>query len=275
MKLAVFVAVFASLAGSAFAQSGFLDRSVTLGGVEHRFQVYVPANYAKGPPLPVVVDLHGIGLQGSDGLLQTSIGLAAAIRHDRARFPVIAILPQDQAGKRWLDADMQALVIAELDQTVRQFKTDPRRIYLSGFSMGATGAYRLAYHWPNRFAAVAMIAGRVTTADVKTYSEADKGADRAANPFVAQADPFAALAKGLAGVPITIFHGDADRTVPVSQSRQLAAALQAAGANVRYRENPGGDHYDTAEKAYASDDFMPWLLTQRSPSPPKADKPAR
>jgi predicted peptidase len=261
--LAVAAALVA--AAPAWAETGFLDRSVTVAGVAHRYQVYVPATYDGKTALPVVVDLHGIGLQGADGMQQTSIGLAAAIRKDRDRFPVIAVFPQDQAGKRWLDADMEALAMAELDRTAREFKTDPKRVYLTGFSMGATGAYRVAYRWPHRFAAMAVVAGRITTADVKTYSEADKAADRGDNPFVVQVDPFAALAKGIAGLPITIFHGAADATVPVEQSRRLAVALMAAGAKVDYRENPGGGHYDTAEKAYGAADFMPGLLAHRLP----------
>lgn len=75
-----------------------------------------------------------------------------------------------------------------------EFGGDPARLYLTGFSMGATGAYRIAYRWPARFAAIAAIAGRVDTSDAATYSDRDKEADRKANPFVTAADPFAALA---------------------------------------------------------------------------------
>jgi predicted peptidase len=264
MRTALVLAVLvASFATAASAESGFLDRSVLVAGAMHRYQVYVPPGFDGRTALPVVVDLHGIGLQGEDGLQQTTIGLAAAIRKNRSRFPVIAVFPQDQTGKRWLDADMEDLAMAELDATAREFRTDPARVYLTGFSMGATGAYRIAYRWPHRFAAMAVIAGRVTTADVKTYSEADKAADRHANPFVAEADPFTALARGLGALPIAIFHGDADTTVPVEQSRRLTTALKAFGGELRYNENPGGDHYDTAEKAYGAEDFMPWLLAHR------------
>lgn len=41
--------------------------------------------------------------------------------------------------------------------------------------------------------------------------------------------------------PLLIIHGDADRTIPVSHGRRLAAA---AGENARYEEIPGGDHND-------------------------------
>ena len=42
--------------------------------------------------------------------------------------------------------------------------------------------------------------------------------------------------------PFHIAHGDADRFVPVAQSRQLADALRDAGVEVEFTEVPGGDH---------------------------------
>jgi predicted peptidase len=174
----------------------------------------------------------------------------------------VAVFPQAEKGKRWLAADMEELVIAELDQAITEFGGDPMRVYLTGFSMGATGAYRVAYRWPDRFAALATIAGRVETSDVKTYSDGEKAADRQANPFVSAADPFAALALKIKHLPIRIFHGDADETVPVNQSRRLTRALQTAQADVHYKEYAGATHVGAAEKAYAERDLITWLLTQ-------------
>ena len=246
----------------ASAETGFLDRMITMGAAMYPYQVYVPAEHTRARSWPVVVFLHGDGAQGQDGLMPTARGLADAIRFERSRFPVIAVFPQAEKGKRWLDADMEELVIAELDQTMREFGGDPMRVYLTGFSMGATGAYRIAYRWPNRFAAVAAIAGRVETSDVKTYSDREKAADRQANPFVSAADPFAALALRIKHLPIRIFHGDADETVPVEQSRHLTRALQAAQADVHYQEYVGETHVGAAQKAWAESEWITWLLTQ-------------
>ena len=247
---------------TASADTGFLDRSVTVGAVTYRYQVYVPAEHSRSRLWPVVVDLHGNGAQGPDGLLPTARGLADQIRFNRSRFAAVVVFPQAEAGKRWLDADMEELVIAQLDRTMTEFAGDPARVYLSGFSMGATGAYRIAYRWPNRFAAIVAIAGRVDTSDARTYSDRDKDADRKANPFVSAPDPFAALAEKIKHLPIRIFHGDADETVPVEQSRRFVPALKAAHANVRYEEYAGATHVGAAEKAYADKELIAWLFTQ-------------
>jgi predicted peptidase len=246
----------------ASAETGFLDRTVTMGAATFRYQVYVPIGHTRARSWPVIVFLHGDGAQGHDGLMPTARGLADAIRFDRSRFPVVAVFPQAEKGKRWLDADMEELVIAELDQTITEFGGDQTRVYLTGFSMGATGAYRIAYRWPNRFAALAAIAGRVETSDAKTYSDREKAADSQANPFVSAADPFAALALRIKHLPIRIFHGDADETVPVDQSRRLTRALQATTAEVHYQEYAGATHVGAAQKAWDERDWIAWLLAQ-------------
>lgn len=243
------------------ADTGFLDRSVTIGGLTYRYQVYVPADYSRTRTWPVLVDLHGNGAQGGDGLIQTIRGMAEQIRRDRSRFPAIVVFPQAADSKRWFEGDMQELVIAELDKVMAEFRGDPDRVSLTGFSMGATGAYRMAYRWPDRFAAIAAVAGMVDTA-ASEYPDRDKAADARANPFVKERDPFAALAARTRRVAITICHGDADETVPVEQSRRLAAALRAAGADVRYQEYAGASHVGAAVTAYDDATLIAWLLAQ-------------
>ena len=249
---------------SALADTGFLDRTVTLGNVSYRYQVYVPADHPRATSWPVIVDLHGNGAQGTDALLPTARGLADQIRQNRSRFPAVVVFPQAAVGKRWFDAEMEDLVIAELDRTMSEFGGDPARVYLTGFSMGGTGVYRIAYRWPTRFAGLVAVAGRVDSSGAASYSDQDKEADRQANRFVRATDPFAALAAKIAHVPIRIFHGGADETVPVEQSRRLAAALKAAGAkSLRYDEYAGADHVGAAVKAYGDEGLFTWLFAQR------------
>ena len=263
MKTMIVAVISLMLAhGSVRTDTGFLDRSITVGTVTYRYQVYVPAEHTRERLWPVIVKLHGNGSQGTDALVPTRGGLADRIRANRAEVPAIVLFPQAAVGKRWLDGDMEELVIAELERTVSEFGGDPARIYLTGFSMGATGAYRIAYRWPTRFAAIVGIAGRVETSDARTYADRDKEADRQANPFVTAPDPFSALAATIKQIPIRLFHGDNDKTVPVEQSRRLLAALKTAGANVQYVEYPGATHEDASNKAFAEVDLISWLLAQ-------------
>lgn len=45
----------------AYAQTGFLDRTITIDDAPYRYQVYVPADYTPRTSWPVIVSLHGNG----------------------------------------------------------------------------------------------------------------------------------------------------------------------------------------------------------------------
>jgi len=70
------------------------------------------------------------------------------------------------------------------------------------------------------------------------------------------------LVQRLGRVPIWIFHGEVDQVVNVNGSREPAAALKAASANVRYSELLGLNH-NSWDAAYASDEFTRWLFAQQ------------
>jgi acetyl esterase/lipase len=59
---------------------------------------------------------------------------------------------------------------------------------------------------------------------------------------VGEADELARRASPVTFVHAGAAHGDADRFVPVAQSRQPASALRAAGVAVEFTEVPGADH---------------------------------
>jgi len=70
------------------------------------------------------------------------------------------------------------------------------------------------------------------------------------------------LVQRLGKVPIWIFHGEVDQVVNVSGSREPAAALKAASADVRYTELLGLNH-NSWDAAYASNEFSRWLFDQQ------------
>lgn len=258
MRVAACVALLCGACVSTWADTGFLDRSISFRGNSYRYQVYVPLDFTESKQWPIIVNLHGNTLQGQDGLLQTAVGMGNQIRRTRSRFSAIVLLPQAPEGGRWEQPTLQELVIAQLDRTVTEFHGDSSRVYLTGDSMGGTGALRVAYRWPERFAALAIVSGRI-----QARTSAAGAADRNANPFVAAADPFSALARRVQQVPIRLFHGTSDETNSVEESRHLAMALKALGGTVSFLEYPGAGHIDGIEKAYAERDFVDWLLGHR------------
>ncbi|WP_370179214.1 alpha/beta fold hydrolase [Alteriqipengyuania sp.] len=57
------------------------------------------------------------------------------------------------------------------------------------------------------------------------------------------------------GIPVLLVHGKKDQRVPVDQSRDMVRALQRAGKDVTYVEQPEGDHHFSRDE-----DMMQFLL---------------
>ena len=239
-------------------ETGFLDRTIRLDGATHRYQVYVPAEYSKSKRWPVILFLHGSGERGADGRLQTEVGLGTALRRTSDRYPAIVVFPQAPADDRW-PGPASRLALATLDQTAKEFRTDPDRTYLAGISMGGNGAWYLAYRFPERFAATIVVCGWfVPRAQQPTREPVVPPSD---------GDPDSALAARLAMHPIWIFHGDSDPVIPPDDARRIAARLAKLGPGVRFTELKDTGH-DAWDPAFANPELQTWLFAQvRTPAP--------
>ena len=138
-----------------------------------------------------------------------------------------------------------------------EFNADASRVYLTGLSMGGNGAWYLAYHHADRFAAVVVVCGFVGD-----FTGTTSGVHYPAIVATSSSDPYAAIAQRVSRLPIWIFHGDADATVPVEVSRRMAAALKTIGADVQYTELPGVGH-NAWDPAYDRADLFTWLFKQK------------
>jgi poly(3-hydroxybutyrate) depolymerase len=143
------------------AETGFLNRSVTVDGEDYRYVVYVPRAYNAAMRWPVILFLHGSGESGTDGLLQTELGLPRAVRRHPERFPAVIVMPQADRGKKWSDAAMEKQALAALDASAKEFHGDPERTYLTGLSLGGYGTWSMAANNPGRFAALVPVCGAI------------------------------------------------------------------------------------------------------------------
>jgi predicted peptidase len=238
-------------------ETGFLDRTVTAAGETYHYQVFVPETFDRSKKWPVILFLHGSGERGDNGRLQTDVGLGRAIRQYGGNLPFVVVMPQCRSDDHinWTDAAMENQALAALDAAIKEFHGDRTRIYLTGLSMGGYGTWDLAAKYPGRFAAYVPICGGIR-------APADSSRLHVAlvdDPAIS--DPYAETAKRIGKTPVWIFHGADDPAVPVDESRKMAAALQAAGGNMKYTEYPGTGH-NSWDKAYAETGLIDWLLAQ-------------
>ena len=139
----------AVLAAQAAPEAQFLDRTVTVKGTAYRYVVSIPGDWSAAREWPVILFLHGSEEHGDDGIAQAKVGMGLAVRRHPERFPAIVVMPQCRPGVDWRAPEMEAQILAALDAAAREFHGDPRRTYLTGFSMGGYGTWSLAAKYPD------------------------------------------------------------------------------------------------------------------------------
>ncbi len=165
----------------------YIQQEVGEGRSKIPYAVYLPPGFDRIRQWPLILFLHGAGESGGDGVAPTRVGIGPALRTYPDRYPAVVVLPQCPAGGHWYGR-VAELALRAADEMGRQYDIDVDRLYLTGISMGGFGSFWLASEHPDRFAAVVPICGG--------------------------GDP-EAMAPALAEVPVWVFHGGADRVVPV------------------------------------------------------------
>jgi predicted esterase len=204
-----------------------------LGLITHRYLSFLPNGYQEGTATyPLILFLHGSGERGLDVEEVRKHGPHKyLLAHDN---PFIIIEPQCDPGQWWHACAVDDL----LDEVCAKYRVDRERIYLTGLSMGGFGTWATIGENAERFAAAVPICGR--------------------------GDPREAAR--MKDLPIWIFHGAKDPTVPVKNSLDMAAALGALGGRVKLTVYPEAQH-DSWTEAYNTPELYQWLLRQRLGKP--------
>jgi predicted peptidase len=202
---------------------------------------------------PLVLYLHGSGGLGDDNQKQLGLGNIFGTRvwllpENQKRFPCYVVAPQTDRGWARYDLSQQAdgrakvipglgegsrMALEVIDALRHEFAIDDRRIYVTGQSMGGAGAWNVIAHRPQFFSAAVICCGSISAED---------GAESI-------------------GTPLWNFHGDSDKTVPVSTSRDRIAARRKAGGRPLYTEYSGVDH-NVWEWAYTEPALVEWVFSE-------------
>lgn len=192
---------------------------------------FLPAGYAGGTARwPMILALHGAG-----GLIQEDNLIEVEAKRD-SQFPFIVIAPRSSNG--WDNAALDQVIV----EVTGKLRVDTDRIYLTGLSMGAYGAWNLAEAYPHRFAALALISGGGTPAD----------------------------ACQLKHLPIWAFANRDDPVVPSTESLNIVRAVNACGGiaqlTVYDQLAPGQWAHNAWQAAWTSPELYQWfLLNKRQP----------
>jgi phospholipase/carboxylesterase len=202
-------------------------------------------------PFPTVVALHGWGASAHD-----LIGLAPVLHRGGAlvlcpQGPVSVPVGPGYVGYGWFPirgggalepaefAAGKAALADFLDEALRRYPADPRKLVLLGFSQGGVMAYDLALRDPERFLALVTLSSWLPAALAGSIPRQP----------------------GLARLASLVIHGSEDPMIQVARGQESRDALLKLGVPTTYREYPMGHEI----RPEALRDLVEWLEKQLSP----------
>ncbi len=157
--------------GHAALTAGDHVRHIVIGERKRTYIVHVPEGYDAKKPTPVVLALHGAGMNGSmmvwfTGLNKTSDAKGFIVVYPSGTGPG-SFLTWNAGGligrfkdERVDDVDFIRMLLDELATLVN---VDAKRVYACGMSNGGMMSYRLAVELSDRIAAIAPVGGTMAT----------------------------------------------------------------------------------------------------------------
>ena len=199
----------------------------TPAGTMLPYRMLRPNQATRGRLYPLVIMLHGSGQIGTDNNAQLDqLALSWAQPSMQMQYPAFVAAPQFPARTANYDVSADDHLLAShaaapllplfdlIDTLTSSLPVDPGRIYLVGFSMGASGAWQSLLLHPEKFAAGLLLSG---------------------------VPPERMLAPRFRELPLLIAHGDADPENPYGPDLAMAKAL-GPSSKTRFRTYTGMAH---------------------------------
>lgn len=208
------------------------DKMETVVNETLNYYLYFPEDYeaTTNEKFPLLLFLHGGGESG-DSLVTVKRNGPPKLIVQGKQFPFLILAPLNPYQHKWWNT---RAVKQLLDTIVANNAIDTNRIYLTGLSRGGGAAWEMAVQYPNTFAAMAVVCGMAPL-------------------------PYASWINR--EMPIWVFHGDEDTSVPVSESDTMVARLKEMGYDIQYTRYEGVGH-DSWIQAYDTQELYDWFTEQ-------------
>jgi predicted peptidase len=262
-----FLLVSCGLAGAISAAQSSVDATAKPGepvffkktytnksGNRMPYRIYVPDNYDANKKYPLIFFFHGGG-RGSNNEQQilhenfsgTHVWTQPA---NQAQFPAFVLAPQCPVDENWGNPDMNdvnpqlQMALQILAEVQKDYSIDADRIILVGQSMGGLGVWALTQSFPQNWAAAIIVGSYDNFTDVRALTR----------------------------IPLWLFQGELDLTVPVVLIREMVKQLNKAHAQLHYTEYRKTND-EIWDRAFAEPQLVPWAAAQKRVTP--AASPAK
>lgn len=204
-----------------------LRTALCIDNIERPWVLYIPESYDPAIPSPLMVVLHG-GVSRA-GIFEDPMGYAGESNFSRLGVENgwLMIYPFGQSGATWWDEVGMGNIDARVREVKREFNVDDDRVYMAGFSDGASACMLYAMAVPNDYAAFIGLNGHIGVGSldggIQTYP------------------------RNMANSYLYTTTTDNDVLYPTHKMSATIEMAIEAGANVEYRKLEGEHRFDFAD----------------------------
>lgn len=208
----------------------------TANGSSFQFWLYTPQNAA--PDMPLIVYLHGSSCKGDDlDILMSQDGFPKYLADGEFdNVPAYVVIPQAQSEARgWIG--LKDPLCELIHHCKKEYLINSDKVGLIGFSMGGTGAWKIALHCSGVFSCIVPMSGSVQLTDDNLEKMSD--------------------------TPVWAFASLADTVVPPEASMKFIDELSKINSSAKITVLEDAEHIEVPEvflnKEY---DIIGWVLAQ-------------
>ncbi|MBN1411293.1 MAG: hypothetical protein JW969_10660 [Spirochaetales bacterium] len=151
---------------------------ITIDNLKREYVIHIPSEYDSGTPVPLVIMLHGGGGTAANAMKETGwtdkadkenfiVAFPEGTRRYPRRKARFSTNPQtwndgskrENIGAVRKNVNDVAFISALMDDVIKNYSIDKQRIYVTGFSNGASMTFRIGRELSDRIAAIAPVAG--------------------------------------------------------------------------------------------------------------------
>jgi predicted peptidase len=191
-----------------------------------KYAIEIPAGYDGTTPVPLVLLLH-YGYDGATPDPYTGGDMIEAFRPGLRKLGAIVVAP-DALGGDWTSSRNEQAAIWLTKSVMNSYAIDPKKVVITGFSMGGAGTWFIGSRHQNLFTAAIPVAAPVA----------------GGNDWK---------------IPVYVIHSDKDAVVSYSGAKSHADAVKGKGTKLHFHTVHGIDHYNTGSYGGYVGDGVKWL----------------